>query len=161
MKKQFVCGAALVVLILFGSRAVAQATEGEVAQLKKEIALLRAEMEVLKKEMALLKSGATTPGKGLAARLEAVELIGTPSEQQKAYAVLSVDAAKAGDATVAKKSLDRIGTPSIREECMYKAAILLAKSGQSETAVAIAKNLSTPSLREKALTKIAKGEVDD
>ncbi len=161
MKTHFVGGAALVVLIVFGSRAPAQATAQELAQLKKEIALLRAEMEVLKKELALLKSGATTPDKGLAVRLEAAELIANPSEKEKAYVVLSVAAAKAGDGKAARKALDRIQNPSSREDCGYKAAMLLAKVGQTEAAVAIAKNLQNPSQREKALAKIANGEVHD
>jgi hypothetical protein len=160
MKRQFVVGV-MIILFLFGSRAAAQGTAEEVTQLKKEVAKLRKDLEVLKKELARLKGGPVNPGKNFVTRLAAAELITTLAEREKAFVVLSVAAAKGGDAVVAQRALNQITTLNSREDCTFKIAILLGKAGQSETALAIARRLTTLSLREKAFAAIAKGEADD
>jgi hypothetical protein len=87
--------------------------------------------------------------------------VNSVSDQQAAFAVLAADAARAGDAKIAKDTLGRLNNTSVAQAQTSRVALLLARTGQTEEAVALAKSLSSTSQSQKALAKIAKGEVDD
>ena len=97
----------------------------------------------------------------MAARFEAATALSSPSDKQRAYSSLVLDAATIGDADTVKKCLESISSPSTRQEMTYRSAIRLAAAGKAEQGVVLAKALSSPSQREKALSKIAGGDYQE
>jgi hypothetical protein len=134
----------------------------DVNELKVELRQLKQRVQDLERDLARLRGGPAAPGKGgLAARFSAAEAISSVAEQQSAFAVLAVEAAKVGDVKLTKQALARLTSVATQQEQTYKAALHLARAGQTEEAVTLAKSLSSVSQSQKALTKIAKGELDD
>jgi cell division septum initiation protein DivIVA len=155
----------LVTLALLAPPAAAQSGPVPAAdfnELKREVGKLRDQVHDLQRELARLKGGPTAPAQvTLAARLAAAEALNSTTEQQAAFAILCVDAARAGDAKTAKDILARLNSTTVAQDQTYKVALLLARAGQVEAAVGLAKSLNSTTQSQKALAKIAKGELDD
>ncbi len=91
----------------------------------------------------------------LAARLEAASVITDPSAKNSSLAAVALDAAKAGEADVAKDSLRQIVDITERIQTAHEAARLLAKRGLRKQALEIAKAIEDVGVRDEALSELA------
>src|SRR5215210_624602 len=104
-----------IALTIFAPAAAGQTNSvqpAEFSKLKEEVRRLQQQVQDLQQEMAQLKGGALLTKAALAARFAAAEALNSTSDQQAAFAVLAVDAARAGDAKVAKETLARLNSNS-------------------------------------------------
>ena len=62
----------------------------------------------------------------LTARFEAATALTNPTERQRVYVALGLDAATTGDADTAKNCIEKITDPSVRQDVIYRSAIRLA-----------------------------------
>jgi hypothetical protein len=147
--------------------AEAARSRAEVESLRAELARLQAQHNELRAEVELLRTASPTPLAGqprpkakgdVAARFEAASALTSPSERQRVYTAVVLDAATIGDADTVKKCLENITSPSSRQEATYRSALRLAAAGKATEGITLAKALTSPSQRERALSKIAQGD---
>jgi hypothetical protein len=145
-------------------------SRAEVESLRAELGRLQAQHNELRAEVVLLRTVRPTPLAGqprpkakgdVAARFEAASALTNPSERQRVYTTVVLDAATIGDADTVKKCLENITNPSSRQEATYRSALRLAAAGKTADGITLAKSLTNPSQREKALSKIAREDHEE
>jgi hypothetical protein len=106
-------------------------------------------------------SAGTTPGKSnnvsLADRHEAAAAIHNGAQRDQALAAVAVDAGRAGDAEIAKKSVQAINNTNVRDDAAFNTAVELARAGKGQDATAVAQMINNSTKKDEALAKIAKG----
>ncbi|HEX7576551.1 MAG TPA: LysM peptidoglycan-binding domain-containing protein, partial [Verrucomicrobiae bacterium] len=91
----------------------------------------------------------------LKARLEAASSITSFTEQDKALAAIARDAAKAGEAALAKLALAKMTAFTARDQAALEAARELVKAGRRAEAIEIAKTITSFTQRDAALKELA------
>jgi hypothetical protein len=91
----------------------------------------------------------------LKARLEAASSITSFTEQDKALAAIARDAAKAGEAALAKQALAKMTSFTARDQVALEAARELVKAGRRAEAIEIAKTITSFTQRDAALKELA------
>jgi len=91
----------------------------------------------------------------LTGRMEAASGIADLSAKGQSLAAVSIDAAKAGEAEIAKHSLQQIADLTLRDQTAQQSAHLLASRGLTKPAIEIAKSISDPNLRDQVLIELA------
>jgi predicted Ser/Thr protein kinase len=91
----------------------------------------------------------------LTERLEAASNISDYNEKDQPLVALAIDAAKAGEAEIAKKAVDQIYIQDTRDTAMHDTAMLLAKHGMRKQAIEIAKSITGYSTRNQTLAELA------
>jgi outer membrane murein-binding lipoprotein Lpp len=170
-RKQWPLAAAVVLAFAAGCSKPAEAelarSRAEIEDLRADVARLRAQHNELQAEVEQLRlarrapAGAAGPVKAagdLGARLDAARAITSPSEQQRVYAALALEAATVGDVDTVHKCLENLTSPSARQDATYRCAIRLAAAGRASDGVALAKALTSPSQQQTTLAKIADGD---
>jgi LysM repeat protein len=98
---------------------------------------------------------AVSPSADLKARLEAASSITSFTEQDKALAAIVRDAAKAGEAALAKQALAKMTSFTAQDQTALEAARALAKAGRRTDAIDIARSMTSFTLRDAALKELA------
>lgn len=96
-----------------------------------------------------------TNAKDLQGRYRAAELISDGEERNAAFAPVAEDAGRAGQADMARRSVEQIGVAELRNSTADSVAVALARAGESEAAVAVARLMTDGDLRDQTLQKIA------
>ena len=91
----------------------------------------------------------------LKARLDAASSITSFTEQDKALAAIVRDAAKAGEAAVAKQALAKMTSFTAQDQAALEAARELVKAGRRTDAIDIARSMTSFTLRDAALKELA------
>jgi predicted Ser/Thr protein kinase len=91
-----------------------------------------------------------------AARLEAAATISGNSERDDAVGQVARDAAKAGQAEIAKKAVGQMFGNATRDEAAHDAAVLLAKAGNRKAAIEIARGIFGNAARDQTLSELAR-----
>ena len=91
----------------------------------------------------------------LADRLEAASMMTDFTAKDRALGSLAVDAAKAGNARVAKESVQKITDFSERSQVALETVRALAKRGLRKPALEIAKSITDFTIRDQALSELA------
>jgi hypothetical protein len=94
------------------------------------------------------------PPSPLAPRLDAAKALSDPGARDKELVKLAVEAAAAGDATVANGSLDAIGNDALREQTKPKVILRLAKSGKTDPANKLLNSIGDAKTRDRIRLKI-------
>lgn len=92
-----------------------------------------------------------------ASRFDAAAAIGSSSERDKALARLAVDAARGGDAEIAKRCLQTISSSSLKDDSAFDVVVALTRVGKGTEAKEVADGISSSSRRDEALARIAGG----
>jgi predicted Ser/Thr protein kinase len=101
----------------------------------------------------------------LSLRLEAAATMSNIVEKDRSLALVSTDAASAGEAKLVQTSLGQISTIRTRDEAAHQSALLLAQRGLRKSALEIAGSMSNQTDRDRAMGELAvdganAGEVD-
>ena len=91
----------------------------------------------------------------LTGRLEAASMMNNFTEKDKSLAVLAIDAAKAGEMEIVKKSLGQMTDFQKRDEIAHESARALAKRGLRKQALEIAKSINDFTVHDQALSELA------
>ena len=91
----------------------------------------------------------------LKARLEAASSITSFTEQDKALAAIARDAAKAGEAALAKQALAKMTAFTAQDQAALEAARELVKAGRRTDAIDIARSITSFTQRDAALKELA------
>jgi hypothetical protein len=121
--------------------------------IQRQLALVK-ELERLPREGS---KAAATPDQlaDLKARLEAASSITSFTEQDKALAAIVRDAAKAGEAALAKQALAKMTSFTAQDQAALEAARALAKAGHRTDAIDIARSMTSFTQRDAALKELA------
>jgi hypothetical protein len=96
-----------------------------------------------------------SPTADLKARLEAASSITSFTEQDKALAAIVRDAAKAGEAALARQALAKMTSFTAQDQAALEAARELVKAGRRTDAIDIARSMTSFTLRDAALKELA------
>ncbi|MDR3458620.1 MAG: protein kinase [Verrucomicrobiae bacterium] len=91
----------------------------------------------------------------LAERLDAASSINDPIAKDQPLAAIALDAAKTGEAEIAKKAIAQMYDFSRRNQAAHEVALLLAKRGLHKPAIEIAKSINDYDLRNQTLSELA------
>ena len=91
-----------------------------------------------------------------AARLDAAATISGNNDRDDALGMVARDAAKAGQAEIAKRAIGHMVGNSTRDETAHDAALVLAKAGNRKAAIDIAKSITGNSTRDETLSELAR-----
>jgi hypothetical protein len=92
----------------------------------------------------------------LMARLEAAQMMNNVGEKDKSIAAITLDAAKAGEVELVKRSLQQISNVTKSGETAHEAVRLLARRGLRKQAIQIANTINNVALRDQALSELAR-----
>ncbi|HZM03544.1 MAG TPA: protein kinase [Candidatus Saccharimonadales bacterium] len=106
-------------------------------------------------EGAAVSDARKTLQERLTGRMEAASGIADLSAKGQSLAAVSIDAAKAGEAEIAKYAFQQIADLTLRDQTAQQSAHLLAGRGQTKPAIEIAKSISDPNLRDQVLIELA------
>jgi hypothetical protein len=93
----------------------------------------------------------------LAGRWDAASAIQSPQEGDRSLAAIALDAARAGDFDIARRSVQRINSFSAREKATTEAARQFAKRGQWNGAVELGITMGNSMNRDRSLSELAAG----
>ena len=91
----------------------------------------------------------------LSERLEAASSINNYIDKEQPLAAVAIDAAKAGEVEIVKKSIAQIYTRTKRDDTTHEAALLLAKRGLRKQAIELAKGIYDMATRNQTLSELA------
>jgi predicted Ser/Thr protein kinase len=92
----------------------------------------------------------------LADRLDAASTVSSTPDKDRALTAVAGDAARAGEAEIAKSAIQRITSNMVRDRTAHESAILLAKRGLRKQALEIAKIITSNVTRDQTLSELAK-----